>query len=753
MQTFEIIYTNTNEISRINPKNKKLKDNLIFKKIFNNYVNTLYSNNNINHEWINYIIFFEINDDIHIYFKKYYIKKVNKNDVITIENINTLFKEIILNIKEINIKLPIDYLFDILIEINLNHHILLLKKNKDNKIQIEFKIINNNIHFFIKNNIFYECSIEEFNNLQQDIYNKYISIEKNKQKILYFNQQANLFDCEDTICDLQEYMYKNGYWLDITFNFNKNRFQNNVYMQNRYNYFIKYDIFLFSNINCFKGILSSLDNNYIEEYIKNKIFIFIPYSYSYDNFKLIWKYKDFFNIIKKNNTIFIGCRNLDSIERISSWRCQLVQNDIHIFNYVNTFNCFNCDILIPVLNTKNDSVLSKNDFFKIHKLDLNKPLITFFIIWPIRIVNPLIISTGRFDFDNEFWANDGYINEFIANLKDDYNIIFKPHPGNIKIDINKLYINTDIYTKDNIKSILNFYNIHNNTFKQNIIDFDYNHEILKYTDFGIVSYGSTICNELYINDIPLLLLKSKKNDWTKICYNGYNELIDYLKNNKFNINIDKIINPINIVYGTSEFIDNIEDDYKNKLNKIINKNYKSTYKYFKNHPFYGNTYDLKQKNIGKKILKILNILNNINTYDNSKIRYNINKYNIIIYNDKYINVDIENKIITIKIIKEPLINDHFISYGIHLYLYSLERLCTINLSFDIKLKLNEDNIYFRLYTGIKWIIYKDKPLTTNFTNLTITENFNFIDTSKWRMSINSKIVGQEIIIKNLNIHN
>ena len=75
------------------------------------------------------------------------------------------------------------------------------------------------------------------------------------------------------------------------------------------------------------------------------------------------------------------------------------------------------------------------------------------------------------------------------------------------------------------------------------------------------------------------------------------------------------------------------------------------------------------------------------------------------------------------------------------------------MSFDIKLKLNEDNIYFRLYTGIKWIIYKDKPLTTNFTNLTITENFNFIDTSKWRMSINSKIVGQEIIIKNLNIHN
>tara|TARA_B110000285_G_scaffold235506_1_gene317667 strand:- start:230 stop:2596 length:2367 start_codon:yes stop_codon:yes gene_type:complete len=784
---FEITRVNHSHHSHFTSKFNQLQYNTLFVNSFNKYVDATYSSKKINHYWINHIIYYEIEDHLCIYFKKYFITKIKKDSNITYVDIKHILDKVVLTIKQLHIKLPIDYLFDILLELNLKQHFLILKHDTDERIHIQFIICNDIIQFFIKQNLFYECPIEKFNDLQQDIYNEYCSIEKSKRKIIYFNQEGNSFDCEDTVYDLQKYMYINDYWLDITFNFNKNRFQNNSSMNNKYNYFIKYDIFLFSNINCFKGILSSIDDDYFERYITNKIFILIPYSYSYDNFKRVSGEKSLFDRIRKNNNLFIGCRNSDTNIGISSLKCMFNQTVSDTNNemmkvlnstyntYTNTLNCFDCDVLLPIYN--NDNLLDKKDFFKIHNLDINKPLITFFTIWPVVVLNERIIH--RFHFDNEIWAEDGYINELVTNLSENYNVIFKPHPGNMRIDKKKLYFNTSVYTEDQLKHIVDFYNKHEHLLKTNIIDYDYNQEILKYTDFGIVTYGSTICNELYIYDIPLLLLKSKKNDWTKLYSNGYNNLINQLELSKTKLQgpirvsntsrnyelakadkiisdkiisdkilsiRDKIFKILDIVYGTSEYIDNLKETPA-LLEKIINTNYKDTFPYFNNNPLYGNTYDAKQENIGKIILDILNNNNNSNNNSNNNtIKLNINKYNMRIFGTSFIDVNIEKEIIYIKNIQ---VVDKTNTNGLNLYFKLIEYNKPINISFYVKLNINENNVHFKLFTGTKWILYDKISITTTFVK--VSEKINITSLKQWRMSFTSNLIDQIIEIKNLNI--
>jgi hypothetical protein len=630
---FEFVGLNSEEFSGFTPKFNPLQYNTLFKNSFNKYVDATYSSEKINHNWLKYIIYYEIEDHLCIYFKKYFIMKIKKDANITCADIKDIIDKVVLTVKQLHIKLPVDYLFDILLELNLKQEFLILNHDQSERIHIQFKICNNIIQFFIKQNLFYECPIDKFNDLQQDIYNEYCSIEKSKQKIIYFNQERTLFDCEDTVYDLQKYMYINDYWLDMTFYFHKNSFQNNAKHENTYNYFIKYDIFLFSNVNILSDIILSIDDDYFEKYIKNKIFILVPYSYSFDGFRRIDKHKkkfkdrSIFDRIRKNNKLFFGCRKSDTAVGISSILNVTYNTEREVtagvnellsekrLKYTNTFNRFDCDVLLPVCNINNDNLLDKKDFFKIHNLDINKPLITFFTLWPIIVDDQMPKfhdQMPRFHFDNELWAKDGYINELVTQLSKNYNVVFKPHPAHMKMDRKKIYFDATFFT-DNVtrplKPITDFYNKHKHLFKTNIIDYDYNHELLKYTDFGIVSYGSTVCNELYIHDIPLLLLKSKKNDWTKTYRDAHNNFINQLKKVDKTVFNDKIYNIIDIVYGTSEYIENLKET-PTLLEKILNKNYKDTFPYFNNHPLYGNTYDAKQENIGKKIVDILKNNNN-----------------------------------------------------------------------------------------------------------------------------------------------
>ena len=77
----------------------------------------------------------------------------------------------------------------------------------------------------------------------------------------------------------------------------------------------------------------------------------------------------------------------------------------------------------------------------------------------------------------------------------------------------------------------------------------------------------------------------------------------------------------------------------------------------------------------------------------------------------------------------------------------------INLNFLCKLeKLESDNIFPKIYTGIKWITF-DKPLTTNYQLYEINDKFNLYGTSRWRLSSTSKKVNQKIFFENINTPN
>ena len=74
------------------------------------------------------------------------------------------------------------------------------------------------------------------------------------------------------------------------------------------------------------------------------------------------------------------------------------------------------------------------------------------------------------------------------------------------------------------------------------------------------------------------------------------------------------------------------------------------------------------------------------------------------------------------------------------------------MEFEVKLNDEEDNVYIRLYTGIKWIIYENLLLTTEFKQFKLSENFNLENKSKWRISTTSSKIGQKITIKNLKFY-
>jgi hypothetical protein len=111
MKSFTVV--NQTQFNKIEPRNNKLKDNVLFKKIFDEFVSTVYSNDKINHDWVNYILYYDIDDNIHVYFKKYFITKIKGNITVDIVDIKNIFDEIILNIKKLSIALPICYLYDV----------------------------------------------------------------------------------------------------------------------------------------------------------------------------------------------------------------------------------------------------------------------------------------------------------------------------------------------------------------------------------------------------------------------------------------------------------------------------------------------------------------------------------------------------------------------------------------------------------------------------------------------------------------
>ena len=127
--------------------------------------------------------------------------------------------------------------------------------------------------------------------------------------------------------------------------------------------------------------------------------------------------------------------------------------------------------------------------------------------------------------------------------------------------------------------------------------------------------------------------------------------------------------------------------------------------------------------------------------------FNPDIFTITIYQKSYINVQIDDKVITIEILKDPYRNEKFVSTGVSIYMYNVDPICKIRMDFDICLD-TEEEVYLRLYTGIKWIIYDDFVLTTEPKQITLSEDFNLENSSKWRLTTTSRKIGQKITIKN-----
>ena len=50
------------DYSKINPKHQQLKEHDKWNELMTNYIDKVYSEKKINHDWINYIIYYEVNN-------------------------------------------------------------------------------------------------------------------------------------------------------------------------------------------------------------------------------------------------------------------------------------------------------------------------------------------------------------------------------------------------------------------------------------------------------------------------------------------------------------------------------------------------------------------------------------------------------------------------------------------------------------------------------------------------------------------
>ncbi len=371
-------------------------------------------------------------------------------------------------------------------------------------------------------------------------------------------------------------------------------------------------------------------------------------------------------------------------------------------------------------------------------------------------------------FQNEL---SKFINIFENN---DCNVIFKLHPFSSGfINENVLYLynykkskensyyqyisddkcQADIFYDDikwGIKPILERYQV---------IDNSFNTEILKYTDYGIIFSYTTIGLHNYIYDFPVMTIstkdisESKWQDWfTLFDINETNKHIwnmweEYIKNNNIILNKDKLFNMADLYYGQKLYWEDIMNDPENIIKTFLKIDHKKNFKYFENNPFFGNTYNSDYKIIGDQIVDLIE--NNSNLLDTSKkINIYIKDEFMTIYGLGYINVTLKENII-IDIIKEPKINDMKISYGVSFQVGYYKNICNLILEFNSKIEyLEDEDIYMKIYTGIKWITL-DTKLSDEYSKYSINEQFNLKSKSAWRISTTSTNVGQKIFIKDL----
>ena len=89
-----------------------------------------------------------------------------------------------------------------------------------------------------------------------------------------------------------------------------------------------------------------------------------------------------------------------------------------------------------------------------------------------------------------------------------------------------------------------------------------------------------------------------------------------------------------------------------------------------------------------------------------------------------------------------------VTYGVSFQVGYYKNICNLILEFNSKLDLEDEDIYIKIYTGIKWFTL-DTKLSNEYSKYSINEQFDLKSRSAWRISTTSTKVGQKIYIKDL----
>jgi hypothetical protein len=394
-----------------------------------------------------------------------------------------------------------------------------------------------------------------------------------------------------------------------------------------------------------------------------------------------------------------------------------------------------------------DDILSRDNFCKVLGLDKTKKNVTLFCGWPQNIHDGIdAIFEKKMINDINF-----YKTIFSAFHKLGYNVLVKPHPNyEMIIDNNNLKFKTT-KMKAHVEKMTKIPNEHIQKIMSEcgaiFVDFTYNRETFKYTDFGIVIGATTFGLHSYLFDIPLLCITSKltKHEGKLM---GWEEAFTAPEYGVTNMNILK--------YYYGEFVDweSIESNFYETAKKFVETDHKKNYKYFENHPLYGKTYYSSSFDISETIDKIIKSQNvNYINLGRSKIpKMFVNPESFIVYDKKNINVNMNYNnelcdfVTTIKILSTP--NDN---YGVNFRVGSWNEYDGCTIHFDAKIDAYEsDDIFIKIYTGQKWIQLETK-LCEEYARYTVKYKFRFNARSQWRISTSSKKLGQCIYIRNINV--
>lgn len=463
-------------------------------------------------------------------------------------------------------------------------------------------------------------------------------------------------------------------------------------------------------LNTIEYAMKELNNRYDVEYKGFYEMIDIFKKYQEDNISIKAVILDIDNIIFKykyeNNEKILINENIPIISNIIDF---LLENNIYCIFYslneldnekqiLESLGLWN-DNIIPIIGS-DVNVINIKEF--IENFELNQDNILFIS------ENYYLLEEIKFNLPNIYIEDDYFIYNIyndgrFTNIKETENIkiLGKELVANLPYNNLSFLENTKISCK--IEKIKKY-----EDFENHILDFLSKNKITNYTD----------------TDINLDLIKSLIEDT--------DFFLVFMKLKYMNLGISGLIsiknNKVKLYCFNTDILNSLIDIYLfNKMKFEIN-----------------NEIFLNRVNENKKVINWLDI-NIIDSQDNY-LKLDLNY--ITIYDTNNIELSVDNNTIIIKIKNTPST-----SYGIYIYYnHPLKnKIETKEIKFKCKFKVNEIDIYPKIYTGIKWIELNDKCLNNEYEDFKIVCDINFFSISKWRLSTTSKLVNQEIYFKDIEI--